>query len=119
MDASLTGCSTPPLWHTKAVGGRPPHQALFPCPVTTQTTRLAIRPRHTPSCTQIGPIGLAPVAGSARLPNSAPHGSTSGFWHDRVTGSQNPMAGLRADDVSQEYTPARQRRETLSASHKG
>src|SRR3954451_15474645 len=23
MDASLKGCSTPPLWHTKAVGGRP------------------------------------------------------------------------------------------------
>src|SRR3954469_21376639 len=23
MDASLTGYSTPPLWHTKAVGGRP------------------------------------------------------------------------------------------------
>src|SRR6195952_4914846 len=23
MNASLTGCSTPPLWHTKAVGGRP------------------------------------------------------------------------------------------------
>jgi hypothetical protein len=26
MDASLKWCSTPPLWHTKAVGGRPPHQ---------------------------------------------------------------------------------------------
>src|SRR3954447_21650278 len=26
MDASLEWCSTPPLWHTKAVGGRPPHQ---------------------------------------------------------------------------------------------
>src|SRR3954469_20409384 len=24
MDASLEWCSTPPLWHTKAVGGRPP-----------------------------------------------------------------------------------------------
>src|SRR3954454_9460199 len=24
MDASLKGCLTPPLWHTKAVGGRPP-----------------------------------------------------------------------------------------------
>src|SRR3954468_11248120 len=23
MDASLEWCSTPPLWHTKAVGGRP------------------------------------------------------------------------------------------------
>src|SRR4028118_1880587 len=30
MDASLKWCSTPPLWHTKAVGGRPPHQA---CPL--------------------------------------------------------------------------------------
>src|SRR5687767_5789372 len=29
MDASLEWCSTPPLWHIKAVGGRPPHQALF------------------------------------------------------------------------------------------
>jgi hypothetical protein len=25
MDVSLKWCSTPPLWHTKAVGGRPPH----------------------------------------------------------------------------------------------
>src|SRR5829696_1528670 len=30
MDASLEWCSTPPLWHTKAVGGRPPHQSLAP-----------------------------------------------------------------------------------------
>src|SRR4051794_15256708 len=49
------------------------------------------------------PIGLAPVAGRARLPNSAPHGSTSGFWHGRAIRSQNPMAGLRAEDVSQGY----------------
>jgi hypothetical protein len=28
MDASLKWCSTPPLWHTKAVGGRLPHQNL-------------------------------------------------------------------------------------------
>src|SRR3954464_3517335 len=27
MDASLEWCSTPPLWHTKAVGGRPPGQS--------------------------------------------------------------------------------------------
>ena len=26
MDASLKWCSTPPLWHIDAVGGRPPHQ---------------------------------------------------------------------------------------------
>src|SRR5918994_2986554 len=28
MDASLEWCSTPPLWHTKAVGGRPPCSLL-------------------------------------------------------------------------------------------
>ena len=29
VDASLKWCSTPPLWHIDAVGGRPPHQCRF------------------------------------------------------------------------------------------
>ena len=29
MDACLKWCSTPPLWHIKAVGGRPPHHIRF------------------------------------------------------------------------------------------
>jgi hypothetical protein len=40
MDASLEWCSTPPLWHTKAVGGRPPHQA------PRAKVRLSERPRR-------------------------------------------------------------------------
>src|SRR5215469_10190228 len=32
MDASFGGTSTPPPWHTDAVGGRPPHHPIEPIP---------------------------------------------------------------------------------------
>src|SRR4051812_33626394 len=44
MDASLEWCSTPPLWHTKAVGGRPPHQApLFERLISEADVQIALR----------------------------------------------------------------------------
>src|SRR5262252_9000960 len=38
MDASFGGSSTPPPWHTDAVGGRPPHHPSEPSHPTVKST---------------------------------------------------------------------------------
>jgi hypothetical protein len=58
-DASLSGVSTPPLWHIDAVGGRPPHQISA---ILTLVLSYGVRGNFTPSQPKNGPPKRASVA---------------------------------------------------------
>src|SRR5215211_8618335 len=104
MDASLEWCSTPPLWHTKAVGGRPPctfrrclvtvswpggparweQPASTPCPEHHDGTCALTRwPRCRPS--RKSRLG-APVQGPASVVAARviPEGKDHGRWYRKL-----------------------------------
>ena len=85
MDASLEWCSTPPLWHTKAVGGRPPHQG--------QTVHAGRRGRVISTVPFSPNMGQLDVCGSEDTIEFAPLEYAWGQGRDRLTG-QDVLAAV-------------------------
>src|SRR4051812_20115291 len=71
MDASLEWRSTPPLWHTKAVGGRPPHQPRMP-PIGPPAPKKTL-PRQTPKLRPIPHLLVQARAPAHPHPPSSDH----------------------------------------------